>query len=408
MKRAWIGLLVVLIGLLAITQASRLARDVQVARAGKLLRTALVMRDQAGDLPFGAGTPGMYTLGRASGTRGEAPKGAAGSLVNISGDRLSGVAGAERLAGIALGTAGRTNAAEQILAAASPATDPFAALALGNVLDAQGKRAAAQAAWQPFDEDRALSYQLYRKGTGMTSRNQRAEAEPVLVLATEIDPSNANALHALGGYYWSTDQPKAAELYRRALQAGGLAPFFERIATARVAVVDGRLEEAAAALEEAVTLQPDHAEANQLLGTVLNRLGRLPEAIPALQTAANSSPTAYWPLIELGKIYLETNDYPEAIQILTTAASRRTDQPQAFALLAQALAGNGQLQQAASAWQQAVTLAPNNVSYRNQLGDVLQQAGRRDEAVAAYREALNLAPDNKHAQQALDNLGVGQ
>lgn len=408
MKRVWIGLLIGLLGLLAITQAGPLARNVQVARAGKLLRAGLVMRDKAGDLPLGAGTPGMYALGRASGAQGQAPKGAAGSLVNLSGNQLIRVAGAERLAGIALGTAGRTNAAEQTLAMASPETDPFAALALGNVLDEQGKRGAALAVWQPFDEDRALGFQLYRKGTAMTSRNQRAEAERVLVLATEIDPANASALHALAGYYWSTDQAKSAELYRRALQAGGLAPFFERIATARIAVVDGRLEEAATALEEAVKLQPDHAEANQLLGTVLNRLGRLPEAIPALQVAANSSPTAFWPLIELGKIYLETNDYPEAIEVLTAAANRRTDQPQAFALLAQALAGNGQLQQATSAWQQAVTLAPNNVTYRNQLGDVLQQAGRRDEAIAAYREALKLAPDNKHAQQELEILGAGQ
>ena len=219
MERVWIGLLIGLLGLLAITQAGPLARNVQVARAGKLLRAGLVMRDKAGDLPLGAGTPGMYALGRASGAQGQAPKGAAGSLVNLSGNQLIRVAGAERLAGIALGTAGRTNAAEQTLAMASPDTDPFAALALGNVLDEQGKRGAALAVWQPFDEDRALGFQLYRKGTAMTSRNQRAEAERVLVLATEIDPANASALHALAGYYWSTDQAKSAELYRRALQA---------------------------------------------------------------------------------------------------------------------------------------------------------------------------------------------
>ncbi len=111
-------------------------------------------------------------------------------------------------------------------------------------------------------------------------------------------------------------------------------------------------------------------------------------------------------MIELGKIYLETGDYQEAIDILTTAASRRTDQPQAFALLAQALAGNGQLQQATLAWQQAVTLAPNNATYRNRLGDVLQEAGKRDEAIAAYREVLKLAPDNQHAQEELERMGV--
>ena len=106
------------------------------------------------------------------------------------------------------------------------------------------------------------------------------------------------------------------------------------------------------------------------------------------------------------EIYLETGDYQEAIDILTTAASRRTDQPQAFALLAQALTGNGQLQQATLAWQQAVTLAPNNAIYRNQLGDVLQEVGKRDDAIAAYREVLKLAPENQHAQEELGRMGV--
>ncbi len=405
MRRLWIAVLIVVV-LLALTQLAGLTRDLTVARAGKLLRTGLVLRDKAGDLPFGPETPGIYALARASGPEGGAPKGAAGSLISNAGDQLNAVPGAERLAGIALGTLGRYHAAEQTLRTASPGVDPFAALALGNVLDEQGERAMAQEIWRPVDEDRALSFQLYRQGAAMTSSNQRDRADDMLVLATQIDPGNAAALHALGGYYWSTDQAKGAELYRQALAAGGLAPFFERIATGRVAFVEGRLEDAATALEEAVLLQPEHAEANQLLGTVLNRLGRLSEAITVLHRAADASSTSFWPLIELGKIYLETGEYQEAIDILTTAASRRTDQPQAFALLAQALTGNGQLQQATLAWQQAVTLAPNNATYRNRLGDVLQETGKRDEAIDAYREVLKLAPENQHAQEELERMGV--
>ena len=405
MRRLWIAVLIVVV-LLALTQLAGLARDVTVARAGKLLRAGLVLRDKAGDLPLGPKTPGIYALARASGSEGGAPKGAAGSLISQASAQLNSVPGAERLAGIALGTLGRYHAAEQTLRIASPFVDPFAALALGNVLDEQGQRPAAQEIWRPLDEDRALSFQLYRQGTALTSRDQRDRAEDILVLATKIDPGNASALHALGGYYWSTDQAKAAEMYRQALAVGGLAPFFDRIATGRVAFVEGRLEDAATALEEAVILQPEHAEANQLLGMVLNRLGRLSEAIVALRRAADASPTSFWPLIELGKIYLETGDYQEAIDILTTASSRRTDQAQAFALLAQALTGNGQLQQATLAWQQAVTLAPNNATYHNRLGDVLQEAGKRDEAIDAYRKVLKLAPDNQHAQEELERMGV--
>ena len=169
----------------------------------------------------------------------------AGAWINQASSQLNAVAGAERLSGIALGTLGRYHAAEQTLRSASQVADPFVSLALGNVLDEQGQRAAAQETWRPLGEDRALSFQLYRQGAAMTSRNRREQAEKMLVLASEIDPSNANALHALGGYYWGTDQAKAAEMYRQALAAGGLTPFLEQIATGRVAFVEGRLEDAA-------------------------------------------------------------------------------------------------------------------------------------------------------------------
>ena len=206
-------------------------------------------------------------------------------------DQPNAVPEAERLAGIALGTLGRYRAAEQTLRVVSPAVDPFAALALGNVLDEQGQRAVAREIWRPLGRRPRPQLSALPSGTAMTSRNRRERAEEMLVLATRIDPSNAAALHALGGYYWSTDQTKGAEMYRQALAVGGLAPFFERIATGRVALVDGRLEDAATAPEDAVSIQPQHAEANQLLGTVLNRLGRLSEAIAAFQRATDAYST---------------------------------------------------------------------------------------------------------------------
>ena len=93
MRRMWIAVLIVVV-LLAVTQLAGLARDVTVARAGKLLRSGLVLRDKAGDLPFGPDTPGIYALARASGQEGVAPKGAAGALVSRASDQLNALPGA--------------------------------------------------------------------------------------------------------------------------------------------------------------------------------------------------------------------------------------------------------------------------------------------------------------------------
>jgi superkiller protein 3 len=401
---------VLVIVLLALTQAANVAGRVRLAQAGRPLAEALLLRQRTGDLPGGPGTPGIYALAR------EAGEGAGPAAVRrVEIDRglraaaagLAGVPGGRRLEGIALGSLGQTaSAGEALQEAAAPGNDPFAILALGNVLDADGRLDDARALWQPLRAERAMSLQLYRAGTALANQGQRDQAEALLLRAVEIDPTYANVYHALGGFYWGPDRAKSLAMYQAALAAGGLEPFFERFAAGRVAFIEGRLEDAAAALQEAVALQPDHSDAVVLLGTTLSRLGRLEEAIRFLEDAAQRSPRAFWPLVELGRIYIDLGEYEQAIATLTTAAGRRADVAQTFELLAEAYQGAGQPQQAINAWQQAVSVSPNNAALHVRLGDALAGAGREDEAIAAYRKALAINPNNGLAREGLLLLGV--
>jgi tetratricopeptide (TPR) repeat protein len=393
--------------LLILTQAAAVAGRVRLAQAGQPLVEALLLRQRTGDLPGGPGAPGIFALGRAAG------EGAGSAAVRrveidrglrVAAAALAGAPGGQRLEGIALGSLGQSAAAEEALQAAAQ-DDLFARLALGNVLEAQGQTEAARGLWQPSHVERALSLQLYRAGVRLASQNQRDQAEALLLKAIEIDPSYANAYHALGGFYWGPDRARSLEMYRAALAAGGLDPFFERFAAGRVAFIEGRMEEAAAALEEAVALQPDHSDAVVLLGTTLSRLGRLDEAISFLEGAAQRSPNTFWPLVELGRIYIDLGDYDQAIETLSTAASRRADVAQPFELLAVAYQSTGQMEQAINAWQQAVTVSPNNALLHVQLGDALAEADRIEEAIAAYRAALAINPNNGRARDGLLVLG---
>jgi tetratricopeptide (TPR) repeat protein len=397
-----------LVGLLIITQSAGVANRVRLAQAGQPLSEALLLRQRTGYLPAGPGAPGIYALARSAG---EGAGGAAVRRVEIeqglrqAADALAGLQVGQRLRGIALGSLGQYQSAGQQLQPLAP-HDPFAALALGNVLDEQGQQEAARAVWQPLGADRALSLQLYRTGAALASQGQREQAETLLVRAIAVDPTNANAFHALGGFYWGTDRARSKEMYQAALDAGGLEPFFERFAVGRIAFVDGRLEDTAAALEEAIRLNPDHSDAVVLLGTTLNRLGRLPEAISYLEDAVQRSPQAFWPLVELGQVYVEMGDYDRAIEVLTDAAGQRADVAQPFELLAKAYQGAGRPQQAVNSWQQALTVNPANAAYHVGLGDALAALGRRDEASAAYRQALAINPDNRPARLGLIGLGV--
>jgi tetratricopeptide (TPR) repeat protein len=397
-----------LVVVLVVTQSANVANRVRLARAGQPLAAALLLREHTGDLPGGPGAPGIYALARAAG---EGAGAAAVRRVEIDRglreavETLDDLPGGQRLRGIALGSLGQYPRAEQQLRAAAQ-DDIFAVLALGNVLDEQGQLDVARGLWQPLKAERALSLQLYRTGTALASQGRREQAEALLLRAITIDPSNANAYHALGGFYWGSDRAKSLEMYQAALDAGGLEPFFERFATGRVAFIEDRLEEAAEALEEAVRLQPDHSDAMVLLGTTLNRLGRLSEAISHLEYAAQQSPRAFWPLVELGRLYVDLGDYDKAIEVLTSAAGRRADVAQPFELLAEAYEGAGQPQQAINAWQQAVTVSPGNAAYHARLGDTLVAVGRNNEAIAAYHRALAINPDHGPARRGLNVLGV--
>lgn len=395
------------LAVLVATQASNARHAARLAEGSKTVRAALLLRQDMGDLPLGPGAPGIYALARAAG---EGAGAAAVRRVEVDQglrravQTLAEVPDGERLTGIALGGLGQYAAAQAALEAAAPG-DPFATLALGNVLDEQGQFEAARSRWQPFDLPRALSLQLYRAGVAQASQGRRDQAESLLLRAIAIDPSNGNAFHALGGFYWGQERDKSLAMYQAALASGTLEPFFERFASGRVAFMEGRLEDAAAALEEAVRLQPDHSDAVVLLGTTLSRLGRLPEAIAYLEDAAQRSPRAFWPLVELGRIYLDLGDYDEAIAALTTAAGRRADVGRTFELLAEAYERAGQPQQAINAWQQAVTVSPDNSTYYTRLGDTLREDGQIDAAIAAYRQALQINPKNSAARDELLFLG---
>lgn len=408
-RSLWLLIVSALIAvLLVVTQSANVANRVRLAQAGQSLAGALLLRQRTGDLPGGPGAPAIYALARAAGEGAGTAAVRRGEIereLRVAAEALVDLPNGQRLRGIALGSLGQYPNAEQTLQAAAH-DDPFATLALGNVLDEQGQLDAARGLWQPQRIERALSLQLYRTGTALAREGQREQAETLLLRAIEIDPANANAYHALGGFYWGPDRERSLAMYQAALDAGGLEPFFERFAAGRVAFIEGRLEDAAVALEEAVRLEPEHSDAVVLLGTTLNRLGRLSEAIAYLEDAVQRSPRAFWPLVELGRIYVDLGDYDQAIEMLTTAAGRRADVAQPFELLAEAYEGAGQPQQAISAWQQAVTVSPDSATYHVRLGDALAAVGRDSEAVAAYRQALAINPDNGPARRGLLGLGV--
>lgn len=412
-RKPWFPWLLALAALLALVPAS-VARAGRAAYAGRPLLYGLLGRAELGDLPLGPGTPALWALARAADNSSSAASaarqpGTAARRLEVqraleqASRRLAALDDRHRLAGIASGTRGRYPEAQAHLEAAHRARprDIFALVALGNVLDAQGDRERAVAAWSAAGALQPLAAQLHRWGVQLARQGARTRAEAALRLAVAVDPSFAEAYYTLGGFFWGQDNAQAAEMYRAALAAGGLAPYQQRMAQAKLALLEDRAADAVPLLEEASQLRPDDPEAVEFLGNALRRLGRSDEAIAFFSRAAQLNPASPWPLVQLGQVHLQLGNTDEAVAALRQALARRTDLPPAFELLARAYLADGQPQQAVAAWRQAIALRPDSAAYFVGLGDALQAAGNPAEAVGAYEAALRLDPDNLQALRGL-------
>lgn len=121
----------------------------------------------------------------------------------------------------------------------------------------------------------------------------------------------------------------------------------------------GSLNSSLRAVEEAVRLSPNNAQAHNNRGNALRDMGRLTEAEASFREAIKLKP-----------------DYAEA-----------------HSNLGNALQDMGRLTEAKTSFREAIKLKPDYAEAHSNLGNALQELGRMAEAIAEYDLALNIDPD---------------
>ncbi|SVB24131.1 uncharacterized protein METZ01_LOCUS176985, partial [marine metagenome] len=119
---------------------------------------------------------------------------------------------------------------------------------------------------------------------------QLQQAEQICQQILKDFPQHANAIHLLGVIAYQVEEYKiATDLISRAIGIdSGQSLFY--INLGNVLQEQGRLEESIQAYQQAIHLQPDHADAYSNLGIVLQKQGRLEESIQAYQQAIRIQP----------------------------------------------------------------------------------------------------------------------
>jgi tetratricopeptide (TPR) repeat protein len=162
-------------------------------------------------------------------------------------------------------------------------------------------------------------------------------------------------------------------------------------------------DDAFAAYQTAIHLDPNHGPAHGMLGNLLAGKGRLKEAVAEYRECLRVNDKDFRAYHGMGIALQKLDRQEEALDAYRKAVSCNADFEPAHADLAWLLMGKGQFKEAVAEYQEVIRLNKDEPAAYFNLGNCLRALGRRDEGIAAYRKAIAL--DDKFAE-AHCNLGL--
>lgn len=172
------------------------------------------------------------------------------------------------------------------------------------------------------------------------------------------------------------------------------------LAAGRLHESEGKLARAAEQYRLAIGARPDHFEAYNRLGVVLDRLGKYAEADQAFLRAIQIAPRQAYLHNNLAFSYTMQGRWPEARAALEKALSLEPDFPRARVNLGMVLAQQGEYEKALEQFR--LVLQPEDAYYN--LGLMYQSKKRAVEAAQAFQQALAMNPKLAAARKRLELL----
>lgn len=147
---------------------------------------------------------------------------------------------------------------------------------------------------------------------------------------------------------------------------------------------ENRFDEAIAAFEKCLKLEPQNVKAEDNLGLSYEGLNRFDEAMTAYRTAIEWQKDAAvknaGPFVDLGGLLVDTDRTEEGLPYLLEAAQLAPEDYKVHRQLGKAYAHLNQLQKAGAELEKAVELAPENAPVHFMLAQVYRRQGLLDKA----------------------------
>jgi tetratricopeptide (TPR) repeat protein len=218
------------------------------------------------------------------------------------------------------------------------------------------------------------------------------EAEVLYRSVLNAEPENFEALHFLGLIEAHRQNFHAADrLMGRSLEINGSTA--EAFANhARVLNALKRSQEACAACDRALAIDPRAVGALISRGIALAELGRNDEALASYDRALALAPTYIPVLINRGNILFLLGRDGEALGCFERVTALDPNMAVAWFGRGKILARLRRLDEAVECWQRAAALDQRSGDVLVLLGNLLRELGRYDAALASYDDALKQQP----------------
>ncbi|HWD40128.1 MAG TPA: sulfotransferase [Fimbriimonas sp.] len=154
----------------------------------------------------------------------------------------------------------------------------------------------------------------------------------------------------------------------------------------------GRVQGALPYLQRAAALSPQSAASRQNLGSAYEELSMLGEAAAEFEAASELEPMAAASHAALGRVRLNGGNPTGSVEPLE-AAVRLAPTADNLMMLAGSLAAAGQYERSELFLRRVIAARPEDAAAHVALGYALQILGRFDEAAHAFDEAISLDPD---------------
>jgi tetratricopeptide (TPR) repeat protein len=159
------------------------------------------------------------------------------------------------------------------------------------------------------------------------------------------------------------------------------------LAQARLALENGRPEDAERIAAEMLKADPHHADALHILGCALTIQGRYDEAVEILSLGLHIAPTMPQWSIQLGYTHLSRSDCANAKAAFARALEISPDSHDALFGMAKAYQELGEAETAAVYFRRYLTDRPNDFGAWLNLGHCLLELGQPDPGYECFRRA---------------------